>query len=79
MPSSIFEVLNDRRDSGTVAIEAPGMRPLTYGSLFDHVDVTISCTTWATAVETGSPSRSRTAPGWRSPFWPSRPASPVRR
>ena len=37
MPSSIFEVLNDCRNSGAVAIEAPGKRPLTYGSLRDHV------------------------------------------
>jgi acyl-CoA synthetase (AMP-forming)/AMP-acid ligase II/acyl carrier protein len=37
MLSTIFEVLNDCRDPGAVAIEAPGKRPLTYGSLRDRV------------------------------------------
>jgi acyl-CoA synthetase (AMP-forming)/AMP-acid ligase II/acyl carrier protein len=38
MSSSITDLLNDRRESRSVAIEGPGMRPLTYRRLFDHVD-----------------------------------------
>ena len=38
MSSTIIDVLNGRREDGSVAIEAPGKRPLTYGRLLSHVE-----------------------------------------